>query len=101
MRNFKKTDPPSSVTIQTLATALSLSLSPTRVPQFPPAPHPGRTPTRLPNVAVGQPGIPRTPRSRWSVRLAITIGPKITPTPGKRKTPQNPSQISLTIFQIL
>jgi hypothetical protein len=35
------------------------------VPQFPPAPHLGRTPARLPNVAVGhRPGIPRTPRSR-------------------------------------
>jgi hypothetical protein len=96
-----------------LSLSLPLSLSPMRVPRFPPAPHLGRTPPRLPNAAVGhrpgiprtprsrRPGIPRTPRSRRPVRLAITAGPKITPTPGKRKTPQNPSLISLTIFQIL
>jgi hypothetical protein len=34
------------------------------------------------------PGIPRTPRSRRPVRLAVTAVPKITLTPGNRKTPQ-------------
>jgi hypothetical protein len=90
MRNFKKNDPPSSIAVQILATALSLS--PTRVPHFPPAPHHGRTPARLPNVAVGhRPGIPRTPRSRQPVRLAITAIPELTPVSEKprkiRKTP--------------
>jgi hypothetical protein len=36
------------------------------------------------------PGIPRTPQSRRPVRLAITAVPKITLTPGNRKTLQNP-----------
>jgi hypothetical protein len=54
------------------------------MPRFPPAPHLGRAPARLPNAAVGhRPGIPRTPRSRRPVRLAITVVLKITLTPGK------------------
>jgi hypothetical protein len=47
------------------------------------------------------PGIPRTPRSRRPVRLAITAAPENAPTPGNWK---NPAKIfplnSLTIFQI-
>jgi hypothetical protein len=75
MRIFK-TDPPSSIIIQTLATVFP-SLSPARVPRIPPAPHLGRTLARLPNAAVGhRPGIPRTPRSRRPVRLAITAVPE-------------------------
>jgi hypothetical protein len=35
------------------------------------------------------PGIPRTPRSRLPVRLAITAVPKITQTP---ETPENPQK---------
>jgi hypothetical protein len=52
--------------------------------------HPGPAPTRAfptPRSAT-VPGIPRTPRSRRPVRLAITAVPKITPTPRNHKTPQ-------------
>jgi hypothetical protein len=36
------------------------------------------------------PGIPRTPRSRRPVRLAITAVPENAPTPKNRKIPQKP-----------
>jgi hypothetical protein len=100
MRIFK--NQPAELNDHSNPSHCALSLSPARVPRIPPAPHLGRTLARLPNAAIGhRPGIPRTPRSRCPVRLAITAVPENAPTPEKPgKTPQNPSQFSLTIFWI-
>jgi hypothetical protein len=100
MRIFKMVQP-SSITLQTLAAVPPLSLPDARAANpAGTARTQASTRTRLPNTAVGhRPGIPRTPRSRRLVRLAITTIPKITPTPGNRKNPAKTFQLnSLTIF---
>jgi hypothetical protein len=70
-----------------------LPLSPSaRVPRIPPAPpalKPAPTHATPAPWSATVPGIPRTPRSRRSVRLAIAAAPKITPTPEIGKPQQN------------